>query len=211
MTMVAEMERLRRLIGSSYDAPAFLDYGSGFGRWARAAVKAGFKVTAVEPSMARALDKEAPFELIHEAARLRGRRFAAIQLEQVLEHIPDPLPTLQELKPLCTPDTVIRITVPNILRGVDGNSLWATWPFDGTSPHILAPYEHLHGFTSTSLDALLGRACFTSISRIKLSRHYPAIQIRSLLQRVIPSLGSTVRLVSHRLQERLVRGSFAAI
>ena len=49
--MVKEMQKLKLLVGK--DKPTLLDYGSGFGRWARAAVEAGFEVIAFEPSNKR--------------------------------------------------------------------------------------------------------------------------------------------------------------
>ena len=46
--MVDEMRRFKRLIGKN--KATLLDYGFGFGKWARAATEAGFEVTAFEPS-----------------------------------------------------------------------------------------------------------------------------------------------------------------
>jgi SAM-dependent methyltransferase len=196
VAMIAEMARLYRLVVRGGESPTLLDYGSGFGRWARAAVKVGFCVTAFEPSTERGAEMQVPFELVHNVDEIRGRRFNSIHIEQVLEHVPNPLVTLEEIKNFCVPDTVVRITVPNMLRAPEGKNLWAIWPFDGKRPHLLAPYEHLHGFTPFSLNRLLARAGFKRINRFILWGLYPLGQIRYLLEEHIQSLGSTLRLVS---------------
>lgn len=191
-TMIAEMNRLFHLVGGRHgSALTLLDYGSGFGRWARAAVQVGFVVTAFEPSAERGAEEQVLFELIHDRARLRGRRFSVIQLEQVLEHTSDPLATLNEIKDYCTHGTVVRVTVPNVLRAPEGKNLWANWPFDGKSPHVLAPFEHLHGFTPRSLSILVRRAGFVPIPASQLIHHHPILAVRRLLSTVMPSVGAT--------------------
>lgn len=194
--MRKEMRRLRRLVGNTTTPFAtLLDFGSGLGRWARAAVLEDFCVTAYEPSVERGSEIDTPFELVHSIEELGSRRFDVIQLEQVLEHVPDPLATLKQLRQLCKPHTVIRITVPNLLRDQDGVKVWATWPFDGQTPHLLAPFEHLHGFTPNSLDSLLERAGYKNIS-IKNEAESDVINLlRQVIGRICPMLNSTLRYV----------------
>jgi SAM-dependent methyltransferase len=194
---LAQMGRLRRLCVPAPGArPALLDFGSGFGHWPTAGVAAGFTVCAFEPSRSRARANETPFELVHDLAALEGRTFDAINVEQVLEHVPDPLSTLRQIRTFCSPRTVVRITVPNMLHAAEGRQVWTAWPFDGTRPHTLAPFEHLHGFTPRSLDRLSSRAGFGSVHPARLWRHYPIRQFRSLLGLLVPRLDSTFRLVS---------------
>lgn len=192
--MIEEMERLRGLLMKAAP-PRLLDFGSGYGRWARAATIAGFTVTAFEPSVVRAAEELPPFELVHDLDLIQGRHFAAIQLEQVLEHVGNPMETLYDLHQFCTDTTVVRITVPNILRPYEGPNLWAAWPYDGKRTHTMAPFEHLHGFTPRSLDCLLSRAGFKLISPARLLRHYPKAFLRSVAQDIFPSIGGTHRLV----------------
>lgn len=192
--MIAEMTRLRRLVDPAVKAPPMLDYGSGYGRWARAAVRAGFTVTAFEPSAERGSEERQPFELVHSSAALGDRRFAAIQLEQVLEHVPDPLTTLQSLRVHCEADTVLRITVPNILRAAEGKNIWSLWPFDGHSPHVLAPFEHLHGFTPSSLAILIMRSGYEVLPLGKIWHNYPELVIRNLVGKVYSKAGKTMML-----------------
>lgn len=192
-SMRKEMRRLRRMVNSAREGMTLLDYGSGLGRWARAATLEGFRVTAFEPSMERGSEADTPFELVHAVDALGHRRFDAIQFEQVLEHVPDPLETLVRLREHCSERTVVRITVPNLLRDPDGSRVWATWPFDGHTPHVLAPFEHLHAFTPASLEALTRRAGYRPIALGRRLRHHPVLTVRRWLSAVVPSWGSTAQ------------------
>lgn len=189
------MARFRRFFGPAR-FPSLLDFGSGFGRWARAAVKEGFNVTAYEPAVSRGNEEgEYDFELVHELAALEGRRFEAINLEQVLEHVPDPLNVLHQVRKMSPSGGIVRITVPNLLRTPEGKNLWCDWPFDGHRVHTMAPYEHLHGFTPQSLCLLAKRAGLTPVRGMMIWRNYPIVQARSLLGGLFPRLGITKLLV----------------
>jgi hypothetical protein len=190
-----EMTRLRAVVGRERAKPTLLDYGSGHGRWTVAAAKAGFRVTAFEPSTERSESTQPGFELVHDLKALRGRRFDAIQLEQVLEHVSDPLQTLRGLRDLCSSTTVIRVTVPNLLRAQEGSEVWQRWPYDGSSPHILAPFEHLHAFTPRSLRLLVRLAGFRPLLGLRVWRYYPDQRLRRLLGAVSPSLDTTFQLI----------------
>ena len=194
--MVQKMTVLRSMLGRRLGRPSLLDYGSGSGRWARAAIQAGFEVTAFEPSVERSHSDDATFALVNDLALLRGQRFSAIQLEQVLEHVPDPLAVLVDLRAYCEPDVLMRVTVPNILRSPEGRAIWELWPFDGKTPHTLAPFEHLHGFTPSSLDCLLSRAGYCSADSLLEWRWQPTNRLRGLAGRCFPSMATTLRFVT---------------
>jgi SAM-dependent methyltransferase len=192
--MIAEMRRFRRLFVAG-ERPTLLDYGSGHGRWARAAVTAGFAVTAFEPSVERGAESDVPFELVHDMREMGARRFDAVQLEQVLEHVPDPLAVLREVRRYCGPDTLLRVTVPNATRAPEGRAIWRVWPFDGDQPHTLAPFEHLHGFTPESLRVLLARAGYTPLSPRLIWTKWPKLAASVMLGRLGAKTGSTGALV----------------
>lgn len=187
----SEMIRFARMVGRASVTPRLLDYGSGYGRWARAAARAGFEVFAYEPSLTRGREECAPFHLLHDLADLQGERFEAINLEQVLEHVSNPYATLRELRAFCVPSTLLRVSVPNLLRAPEGADLWRVWPFDGQDPHTMAPFEHLHGFTPDSLLALARRAGFLPLPGIRLARHYPSMWLRGVARGLAPRWGST--------------------
>lgn len=187
--MRSEMDRLHRLAGGG--APSLLDYGSGFGRWARAAVSAGFRVHAYEPSAVRGGEPDAPFALVHHLEALQGMTFDVIQLEQVLEHVPDPVAVMRDLRRFCHDHTLVRVTVPNLRRCDEGRHIWREWPFNGKRAHVMAPYEHLHGFTPDSLLQVAQRAGYASVGMGRLLLLYPVSTLRALSRHLLPSLGQT--------------------
>lgn len=198
IAMQREMRRVRRLTNATSKEPLFLDYGSGRGRWARAALSEGFRVVAYEPSVERGGEAAPPFQLVHSEAELAGMHFDVIHLEQVLEHVPDPLETLTRLKVYCGSQTLVRITVPNILRDPSAPHVWESWPFDWKTPHVLAPFEHLHGFTPSSLQRLCMRAGYQPIPAYRIARTHPSNLLRRWIGMALPTLGTTAQYLAPR-------------
>jgi SAM-dependent methyltransferase len=191
--LLEEMKRLRALVNQA--TPSYLDYGSGFGRWARAASQVGFDVCAFEPSQSRGAEENAPFTLVHNINELNGKTFDVINLEQVLEHISDPLEVLIGIRAFCSKKSIVRVTVPNILRCDEGRNIWKEWPYDGKRPHVMAPFEHLHGFTPLSLNKLMRRAGYKTLPIWQLYRHYPMLLIRNAISPIYPAAGQTMLLM----------------
>ena len=192
--MVQEMKRLRKI--TNIVSPKLLDYGSGFGKWARAATKSGFTVTAYEPSRERGIENnDIDFILVHNVASLKNQFFDVINLEQVLEHIPNPLELLKELHVYCKPNTIVRIAVPNILRCPEGKHIWNEWPYDGRRVHTMAPFEHLQGFTPNSLQKIADSAGFSSINSLDAWLQYPIEMLRRYIGKIFPKLGQTFLLL----------------
>lgn len=187
--MLIEMRRLKKITSRGR---RLLDYGSGFGRWARAGVIEGFDVTGYEPSSSRGSEPgNLEFELVHDLERLSGCCFDAVNLEQVLEHVPDPLEEMRRIRRMCMAHSVVRVTVPNIKRSEEGERLWPTWPYDGTRVHTMAPFEHLHGFTPLSLRTLCRRAGFLVVPGWRFIYAFPSRGARAVLRRWIPSVDQT--------------------
>ena len=170
--ILSAMRELFYYCGAVNGVKRLLDFGSGAGRWSVAAKQAGFSTTAYEPSTSRQGDID-DIEVVSDIDSLKGRLFDAINLEQVLEHVPNPLETLLGLKRFCNPDTILRISVPDVERQAD--KLWQGFPFDGKTMHLLSPYEHLHGFRRSSLMSLLREAglyeCSSWRLRLGLTRY----------------------------------------
>lgn len=191
--MQNEMRRFRRLVGVTIGSPLLLDYGSGRGRWARAALLEGFRVVAYEPSVERGGEVNPPFHLVHSESELANMRFDAIHLEQVLEHVADPFQTLTQMRNYCYNHTIIRITVPNVNRDPSTQNVWKSWPWDGKVPHVLAPFEHLHGFTPESLERLCLRSGYQPLSPFRIVRTHPINLLRRLIGSLWPSIGTTAQ------------------
>jgi SAM-dependent methyltransferase len=112
-----QMRRLRKLCAALQ--PRLLDYGSGAGAWIAAARLCGFDAVGYEPSADRARLPGA----VNNIAALSGP-FDAVNLEQVLEHLPDPVGVLRDLRSLCGPHTLLRISVPNVWSAARKRGFW---------------------------------------------------------------------------------------
>ena len=187
--MVRELRALwkvarRGLVGR----PTLLDYGSGAGRWSRAAVHVGFAVCSYEPSRERAPSNgmgETEFRVVTTLDALRGQRFDAVNLEQVLEHTQDPVGTLQSLRELAHEGTVIRITVPDAERVIYASDVWKGFPFDGETVHIMSPYEHLQGFSPRSFARVLKESGLVRLANVALLSTHPLHAARQVVGRVV--------------------------
>ncbi len=175
--MLNEMMRLYKIMGK--DRPTLLDYGSGYGRWSEAASKVGFQVISFEPHMNRSTTS-CNYEILHDESQLDGLKFDVIWLEQVLEHIPEPLYTMQAIKKYMHAASVLRLSVPNIFRVKEKTNIWDEWPYNGKSSHILAPYQHLHGFSHSSLNKLVIKAGFKNYFTNKLIK-YDAVHVTRII------------------------------
>lgn len=147
--------------------PKLLEYGGGVGIWHEQFVKAGFSVTSYEPVSARADLSDDAENTIRTLDRLSGKTFDVINLEQVLEHIPDPLTELRRIRNYCTPETILNISVPDFGVYAKQSAPWEDFPY-GRRTHLLSPFEHLHGFSAESLRLLVDRAGFKEIGTCRL-------------------------------------------
>lgn len=188
--MLHEMRRLRRLFKETQ--PCLLDYGSGYGRWARAAATVGFLVTAYEPTLERGSEEGGHnFEILHDVSLIQGRKFHVVNLEQVLEHVSNPLETLRFIRNFCSKKSIIRITVPNVTRAFEGKRIWYDWPYDNKHVHTMAPFEHLHGFTALSLNSVVKYAGFSPVFLRDCCIFDPVYAIKTFLGKMVPLLSQT--------------------
>ena len=74
----------------------FLDFGMGWGKWCLMAKAFGCNVAGIELSEHRKRHARAQAIEVLDFEQLFSRKFDVINTEQVLEHIPDPLSTLNE-------------------------------------------------------------------------------------------------------------------
>jgi SAM-dependent methyltransferase len=115
------------LIEQSYTGPrTLLDFGCGSGAFMSVAQQSGWKVRGLEPGQR---GRESCVNLgLNVAATLnalKGERFGVITLHHVLEHVPDPIKILRDLRPLLTPHGILFVEVPNArsLRAVCATNL----------------------------------------------------------------------------------------
>lgn len=123
-----------------------LDVGPGGGFYLRICQKLGAIVKGVEPSqVAHQRLTKAGFDVFHGTIEeyKTDERFDVITANQVLEHTPNPVSTLSEMRHLLAPDGVIWIAVPNAA------CQWhkkLKWKWDGAD----LPYHLVH-FTPESM------------------------------------------------------------
>ncbi|MFM1752899.1 MAG: hypothetical protein RL119_1861, partial [Actinomycetota bacterium] len=147
----------------------------------RAAVASGFEVVAFEPSLERAASfgVEFGYRGVNSLSEIQGEKFDAINCEQVLEHVDEPRSVMETFRSLSGPLTVVRITVPNASCLLRSDKTLGLFPFDGERPHLLSPYEHLHGFTPKSLGWLVRAAGLRKCHAVL--RHAPKQWLRMMI------------------------------
>ena len=180
---------------------SLLDYGSGRGKFSQIASASGFNVTAFEPSLSRNLLKKTKnINYINDLSVLKNSKikFDVVVLDNVLEHLPDPKRALLEIRKYCNTNTIVYISVPNMLRTHEGRKIWDLWPYKKGSKvvHSMAPFEHLVGFTPKSLDLLLKKCSYSNISQIDNFIFSPLIFLKKIILNLFSLGGSTIRIIN---------------
>jgi 2-polyprenyl-3-methyl-5-hydroxy-6-metoxy-1,4-benzoquinol methylase len=170
-----------------------LDYGMGWGSWLRIASAFGIQAYGYEVSPTRiAQAAELGITCLGDK-ELPAHKFHIINMEQVLEHVPDPGALVERLLPLLADGGLLKISVPNgkntaaLLRAEGARDLGA--------PNLVAirPLEHVNSFTPQALRKLVGRLGL----RV---RRGPVLKQLSLI------CGATPYSVARSIGRPLVRG-----
>lgn len=130
----------------------FLDIGSGSGEILYMARKMGFEVAGIEPNTGYAQYTRTKLDLPvqncnYEQADLPKEHFDILNLNHVLEHLPDPLASLRFLNGLLRPGGILCVAVPDI-----AHTSHAPW----TRFH----YAHVHNFNHDTLKAMVLKSGF---------------------------------------------------
>ncbi len=173
------LSRLSRISGQLLAVIAFLekppwemkvlDFGLGWGRWARMAAAYGCRVCGTELSQARSeRAQERGIEVI-DMEEVGRRRFDYIHTEQVFEHLPCPRGALERLTSALEPAGLIKISVPN---GRDAKRRiavgdWSAPKGSKNSLNLVSPLEHINCYDRDSLTAL-ARECALEPVKIPL-------------------------------------------
>ena len=154
-----------------------LDVGSGYGFFSKAALEAGFEVTAVNPGrweniIYRQLTGHEPIKEAFEHVEF-DTHFDLVLMSQVLEHMHDPRAVLEKVARLLAERGVVAIAVPNfhwvlvrLLRERENSVLWVP--------------EHLNYLTEAGLRALLISTGFSVLE----VRHVARIPYYALSKRL---------------------------
>lgn len=158
-----------------------LDVGCGRGVTLHALADAGLEVHGFEVTAeaAQGLDPRIQLRVAESlaAARFPAGEFDEVILWHVLEHVPNPRATLQEVHRLLRPDGTLIVAVPN------ASSWQARWAGPAWF-HLDAP-RHLYHFPLDALKQLLDSTGFRCVSEHHFSlRQNPFGWIQSVLNRL---------------------------
>lgn len=165
----AKIEQRWNIVKPAFARPgSMLDVGCGEGYALSYFKKLGWTVRGLDYSRAGLLSKNghcAPdlldgdvFQLLQNEEEA-GNTYDLIWLQNVLEHVIDPVALLSSLRHLIKPDGVLVVTVPNDfselqLRAISGEIV--------SKPYWVAPPDHLSYFSKDSLLAIGQRTAWNS-------------------------------------------------
>jgi SAM-dependent methyltransferase len=158
-TRMKYISTLARLVdvAATTKPPTALDFGCGFGVNARLLKELGYHVVAFDPSLERrrvVRSDNSEIEVVDNPAALHALGpFDVFVLDNVLEHVPDPMATLRDFAAICTRSAVGYVSVPSyeprrvkaLVRAHKRGK-----PVDMT----LNPWEHLNYFRAPRRMAL---------------------------------------------------------
>jgi 2-polyprenyl-3-methyl-5-hydroxy-6-metoxy-1,4-benzoquinol methylase len=149
-----QIQSLARLLPGRPHQACILDYGMGWGYWSRMAQAHGYEVNGYELSTQRCEHARAMGVKVIEQLPEAGEHYDCIYANQVFEHLPDPLDTLQSLCARLKPGGLVYIRVP------DGRGLVDWLSNRDWSPEldVIHPFEHINCFTRKSLIAFAAKA-----------------------------------------------------
>ena len=133
-----------------------LDYGAGTGLWLDVAAEVGCGTTGAEIDPAARARLSAAGHATVDHDDLPASAFDLVNLEQVLEHVLDPLEVMERVAGAVRPDGLVRVCVPNGagVRDLLADPDWTAPKGSARSLNAVAPLEHVNCFDRGSLTAV---------------------------------------------------------
>lgn len=144
-----------------------LDVGSGPGHFLACGKKRGWNVLGIEPSVvAWEYSKRRKLSVVndffsYESAKPYGP-FDVIHASMVLEHVPNPIAFIEDMKKLLKPNGIIAIFCPNDYNPLQG-ILQKKLKF---KPWWVVPTHHLNYFDAPSMQKILSKTGFEVVKSL---------------------------------------------
>lgn len=140
-------KKVRQVKHYTNDGHSLLDVGAGTGDFLRSAEAQGWNTKGVEPSpKARNVAKKKGIHLEERLADVKGKKFDAITLWHVLEHMPDLENSFRELSALLEEKGTLFIAVPNY-KSFDAQFYGRYWAAYDVPRHLWHfSKSSIHGF-----------------------------------------------------------------
>lgn len=185
-----ELIQLSEYLKPSFPELITLDYGFGWAQWALCSHALGFQSYGYEFAQSRIRYAQAKSLKVIPSLSDYDSFFHIINLDQVLEHLADPVTVLSQVSKSLRPGGILKISVPGGRFSISSISK-LRWDSDITHLHrILTPIEHLNVFNHQSMYTL-ARSVGLIPLKLPLSLQFSKMLIPSLRIRTL--ISSTVR------------------
>ena len=191
-----------------------LDFGCGLGISLRLLTSVNVEAVGYDPSpLRRDYVQKTRCEIFNDEQKLStSGPYDIVICESVLEHVPEPMRTLELIASLCTNGSVLYISVPSYEKTFIKEQLGTVkkgLPVNMT----LNPWEHLNYFNQCQLDRMLRICSFGAVKSSELPGHVN-IGLRpehKIVSRLKNSMASALRLVRYAAlgrSQRSINASF---
>jgi SAM-dependent methyltransferase len=149
-----------------------IDYGMGWGLWARIAKQLGADAFGCDLSALRCADARASGIGIVQPAELTGMDADFVNADQILEHVSEPWRAVREMASALRSGGILKIAVPQAsdMRRRLAVLDWYAPKYTRDSLNPVHPLEHVNCFDSRALETLGARAGLRRV-RISLSAY----------------------------------------
>lgn len=140
-----------------------MDFGAGYGNFCSMSVKKGYTTYAFDLSS----DKNDYMNnmgvtIINDLSKYKNH-FSFIWVNQVFEHVSDPLSIVKQLKESLTDDGILYIAVPD---NTELKSVIKQQGFSHDLFRLISPHQHINGFTNSTLRLLGTNSGLTPMSNM---------------------------------------------
>ena len=138
-----------------------LDFGMGWGHYCIAANAVGFNTYGCELSEERIkYAKTKGVNIIKNTKEINDNFYDFINVEQVFEHLSNPVEILQELSRILKLGGILKISVPNSMHSIKNLRSGSWKPIKDS----LEPLQHINSFTNQTLKTFALNNNFTNVT-----------------------------------------------